>query len=137
MTLSPRSSLGRKPAQRRMLLRNLVTSLLLYEKTRTTKARAKAIQPIIDRLINKAKTRAPHIAVRFLNQILTDRNAAQKVFEVFVDRYKSRPSGFTRIKPLGLRKGDGAQLVEISLVDGPNEPETRKKKVLKKSSPKS
>lgn len=133
MKLPPRSSLGRKPAMRRMLLRNLVTSLLLYEKIRTTRARAKAIQPIVDRLITKAKNRPPHIAVRFINQIVTHRNAGQKVFEVFVDRYKSRPSGFTRMKPLGLRQGDGAELVEISLVDGASEPETPKEKPSKKS----
>ncbi|HLC76523.1 MAG TPA: 50S ribosomal protein L17 [Candidatus Peribacterales bacterium] len=137
MTLSPRTSLGRKPAPRRMLVRNLVTSLLLYEKVRTTHARAKAIQPMIDRLITKAKKRPPHIAARFINQIVTHRNAAQKVFEVFVDRYKDRPSGFTRMKPLGLRKGDGAKLVEISLVDSGLEPETPKKKPSKKPSQKS
>jgi len=111
-----------------MLVRNLITSLLLYESVKTTRARAKAIQPLVDRMIAKAKSRPPHIAVRFLNTVVTDRNAARKVFEVFVDRYKSRPSGFTRIKPLGTRKGDGAKLVEISLVDSATEKETPRKK---------
>src|SRR3989344_5306002 len=99
--LSPKVSLGRKPAQRRMLVRNLITSLLLYESVKTTRARAKAIQPLVDRMIAKAKSRPPHIAVRFLNTVVTDPTAARKVFEVFVDRYKSRPSGFPRINPLG------------------------------------
>lgn len=128
--LSPSQSLGRKPAMRRMLLRNLVTSLLLYERIKTTKVRAKALQPLIDRMITKAKTKPAHIAVRALNRIVTDKNAARKIFDVLVARYQSRPSGMTRIRPLGIRKGDGAQLVEISLVDSEVSPEnsTSKKK---------
>lgn len=103
-----------------MLLRNLITSLFLYETVRTTEARARAMQPIIDRMIAKSKTSPPHIAVRFLNRIVTDKNAAKKMFEVFVPRYDKRTSGFTRFSPVGLRKGDGARLVEISLVDSPH-----------------
>ena len=117
MIRSTSSKLGRKPAQRSALLRHLATSLILYESIRTTRARAKAIQPLIDRMITKAKTRPPHIAVRFLSRIVTDKNASRKIFEVLVERYKNRPSGFSRIKPLGRRKGDGAEFVEISLVD--------------------
>lgn len=121
--LSPRQSLGRKPEMRRMMLRNLATSLLLYEKIKTTKVRARALQPLIDRMISKAKSRPAHIAVRSLNRIVTDKNAARKIFEVLIARYKNRPSGLTRIRPLGIRKGDGAELVEISLVDSPVAPE--------------
>lgn len=99
-----------------MLLRNLVTSLFLYESIRTTKNRARAIQPIVDRMIAKAKSRPPHIAVRFLNRVVTDRNASRKIFEVLTERFKNRPSGFTRMRPIGRRRGDGAELVEISLV---------------------
>ena len=116
MILSGSSKLGRKPSQRKALLRNLVTSLILYESIRTTRARAKAIQPLLDRMITKAKNRPPHIAVRFLNRIVTDKNASRKIFEVLQSRYHTRTSGFTSIKPLGRRRGDGAELVEISLV---------------------
>ncbi len=100
-----------------MLIRNLATSLLLYESVRTTKARARAIRPIVDRMIAKAKAWPPHTAARFMQKYVTDKNAAKKVFEVLIERYKDRPSGFTRTKPIGLRKGDGAEMVEISLVD--------------------
>ncbi|MBT3835344.1 50S ribosomal protein L17 [Candidatus Peribacteria bacterium] len=112
-----KSTLGRKPTQRRPLVRNLVTSLILYEKLKTTKARAKAIQPLFDRMLNKAKKRPSHIAIRFINQIVTDKNASRKMIEVFKDRFKNRPSGFTSVKAIGLRKGDGAEMVEISLVE--------------------
>ena len=99
-----------------MLLRNLVTSLILYESIRTTRTRAKAVQPVLERMIAKAKSRPPHLAVRFVNRIVTDRNAAKKMFEVVLPKFAKRPSGFSRIKPIGKRKGDGAELVEISLV---------------------
>ncbi len=107
--------LGRKPAQRRMLLRNLVTSLILYESIRTTQTRAKAIVPILERMLTRAKGRPPHIAVRFLNRFLTDKNASRKVMEVLLPRLKERPFGHTRISPLGRRMGDGAAMVTVSL----------------------
>jgi large subunit ribosomal protein L17 len=122
--LSHRSTLGRKPAQRTMMLRNLVTSLLLYEEIRTTKARAIAIRPVIDRMIVKAKKNSRIVTFRELESFVTDKNAARKVVDVFIKRFAKRPSGFTRIKPLGLRKGDGAQLVKISLVDSPHSTDT-------------
>lgn len=115
-----RSGLGRKPAQRRPMVRNLLTSLILYESLRTTRARAKAIQPLLDRMIAKSKSRPPHIAIRFVNQIVTTKNASKKIFEVLLERFKSRPSGFTRITPVGRRRGDGAEMVEISLVTDDN-----------------
>ena len=111
------ASLGRKPFQRKALLRNLATSLILYESIRTTRSRAKAVQPIIDRLIAKAKAQPTHVAIRYLNRVVTDKNACKKTLEVLVPRYEKRPSGFSSIKPVGRRKGDGAELVEITLVD--------------------
>lgn len=112
--------LGRKPAQRRMLLRNLVTSLILYESIRTTKTRAKVLQPLLDRLIVKARTQQPKSAIRFLNRIVTDKNASRKTMEVLVPRFQKRPSGYSRIRLLGRRKGDGAEMVELSLMDLPS-----------------
>jgi large subunit ribosomal protein L17 len=126
MITSYSSKLGRKPAKRLSLVRNLVTSLVLYESIRTTKNRAKAIQPVLDRMITKAKTRPPHIAVRYLNRVVTDDNASRKIFEVLIERFKSRNSGYSSIKPLGRRKGDGAELVQISLVSDKPNSETNK-----------
>lgn len=117
MTPSLRTQrLSRKPAQRKQLVRNLVTSLLLYESIRTTETRAKVIQPLIEKMITKAKSQPPHLAVRSMNRIVTDKNASRKMFEVIVPMFQNRSSGFTRIRSLGRRIGDGAKLVEISLV---------------------
>ena|SRR3989344_5617834 len=112
----PNRPLGRKPAQRRMLVRNLVTSLILYESIRTTRARAKVIVPILERMLTSAKSRQPHLAVRFMNEFLNDRNASRKMMEVVLPRLVNHASGFTRISPLGRRIGDGAQMVQVSLL---------------------
>jgi len=113
-----RQRLKQKPAHARMLKRNLVTSLLLYESVRTTKTRAKAVQPVIDRLITVSKKNSPHVAIRYINRFVTDKNASRKIMEVFKARYAKRSSGLTRMVPAGARKGDGAMLVDLSLVEG-------------------
>lgn len=112
-----RRRLTQKPHHARLLQRNLVTSLLLYEAVRTTKSRARSIQGIVDRLIVSAKKQQDHQAVRMLNAYLMDKNACRKVMEVFKDRYKTRTSGFTSMKAVGSRKGDGAEMVDLTLMD--------------------
>ena len=113
-----RNKLSLKPAHARMFKRNLLTSLLLYEKVRTTKKRAEAIAPEVDTLINFAKKNKPHVAIRRINQRVTDKNASRKVMEVFIKRYAKRSSGLTRMEALGYRVGDGAEVVHLSLVEG-------------------
>ncbi len=112
----------------------MVTSLILYEAIRTTRNRARVIRSILDRLISNAKRQETHVAVRSLNAYILDKNASRKVMQVFVDRYKNRTSGFTTVKAVGARKGDGAQLVDLMLIDaelGTQEkvPEVKEKKV--------
>jgi large subunit ribosomal protein L17 len=112
-----RLRLKQKPGHARSLERNLVTSLLLYETIRTTKKRAEVIRPIIDHLITIAKTRPAHNAIRALNRVVTHKNASRKAMEVFKSRYASRTSGFTRMVPVGSRRGDGAELVDVTLIE--------------------
>ncbi|MBM3227378.1 50S ribosomal protein L17 [Candidatus Peribacteria bacterium] len=109
--------LNYKPQLARMMERNLVTSLLLYESIRTTQKRAKVIQPIIDKLITAARTKTPVLAIRHINAVVTDRNASRKIMEVYKARYAKRTSGLTRIVPVGARKGDGARLVDLTMMD--------------------
>lgn len=101
-----------------MLKRNLLTSLLLYESVRTTKKRASVIAPKVDKIINYAKTHKPHVAIRYINKTVTDTNASKKIMEVFIKRYAKRSSGLTRTKAAGFRVGDGAEIVDITLVEG-------------------
>ena len=110
--------LNQKPGHARMLKRNLITSLLLYEKMRTTKKRAAVITPEIDKIITFAKNHTPHVAIRHINTIVTDKNASKKIMEVYIKRFAKVQSGLTRIKAAGSRDGDGAELVDVSLVEG-------------------
>jgi large subunit ribosomal protein L17 len=112
-----RLRLNKKRDQAWSIQRNLVTSLLLYETVRTTRKNAKVVQPMIDRLIADAKKKTPHNAIRSLNKVLTDANASKKVMEVLTKRYANRASGFTKIVIAGARKGDGAPIVDLMLMD--------------------
>jgi len=127
-----------------MLERNLITSLLLYESIRTTRKRAKVVQPVIDKLIHYAKSHPPHVAIRYANRILTDKNASRKIMEVYCVRYAERSSGLSRMTPVGSRRGDGAELVDLTLIDaviGAHEEEkkttSKKTKSSETSAPKS
>lgn len=129
-----RLRLIQKPDHARLMERNLVTSLILYEAIRTTRNRARVVRAIIDRLISNAKRQETHVAVRSLNAYVTDVNASRKVMQIFIDRYKTRTSGFTTVKAAGARKGDGAQLVDLMLIDAElgtqtKVPEVKEKKV--------
>lgn len=112
-----RLRLNQKPNHAALLLRNLATSIVLYETVRTTKKRAKVVAPMVEKLITLAKTKEPRIAIRAINAVVMHENASKKLMEVLKQRYAKRPSGYTRITPVGARKGDGAELVDLELMD--------------------
>ena len=99
------------------MLKNMVTSVLLYERVRTTKKRAQVLKGIVDRVITIGKRERTDLAIRKINQYVFDDNACRKVLEVLKQRYKSRPSGFSRVVPVGTRHGDGALLADVILID--------------------
>jgi large subunit ribosomal protein L17 len=101
---------------REALLRNLATSVILFEKVKTTKARAKQVQPIVEKLITKAKTKETVEAIRQIGKVVLDEKASRKLLEVLKNRYKDRPGGYTRLVKLGHRAGDAAEMVQIQLV---------------------
>lgn len=107
--------LDRKKEPRELMLRNLASSILIYEKVKTTEAKAKAVKPLVERMITAAK-KGDLNARRGLIQVLLQKNAVKKSMEVLGDRYKERSGGYTRIVKLGARQGDGAQMVQIELV---------------------
>jgi len=107
--------LDRKKEPRKALLRNLATNLILYEKIKTTEAKAKALKPIIEKLITKGKAGDLH-ARRELMKYLYLENAVKKVLEDLSPRYKERKGGYTRIIKLGSRQGDAAKIVQIEFV---------------------
>ncbi|OQY49127.1 MAG: 50S ribosomal protein L17 [Anaerolineaceae bacterium 4572_78] len=108
--------LGRKSAQRKALLRGLATELIRHGKIQTTEAKAKSVQPVVEKLITLAKRGDLH-ARRLVAGRLYDPAILQKLFDELAQIYESRHGGYTRIYKLGPRKGDGAPMAFIELVD--------------------
>ena len=102
--------------ERAALIRNMATSVILFEKVKTTIARAKAVRPVVEDLITKAKTKDAREAIRQISQIVFDEKASRKLLEVLKERYKDREGGYTRVVKMGRRAGDAAEVVQIQLV---------------------
>ncbi|HCZ1038894.1 TPA: 50S ribosomal protein L17 [Staphylococcus aureus] len=117
--------LGRTSDQRKAMLRDLATSLIISERIETTEARAKEVRSVVEKLItlgkkgdlashrNAAKTLRN---VEILNEDETTQTALQKLFGEIAERYTERQGGYTRILKQGPRRGDGAESVIIELV---------------------
>ncbi|MDX9893019.1 MAG: 50S ribosomal protein L17 [Patescibacteria group bacterium] len=107
--------LDRKKESREALLRSLATSIILYEKVKTTKAKAKAVKPMVEKLITVSKENNL-TSRRKLLDVLYHKKAVKKALEVLGPRYKERRGGYTRIVKIGTRQGDGAEMVQIEFV---------------------
>lgn len=107
--------LDRKQGPRTALIKGLVTSILLYEKVRTTRAKAKAAQPLVEKMITVGKAGTLH-ARRELLKFFPIAHPVKKIMEELAPRYKDRTGGYTRMTRLGERQGDGAEMVQIELV---------------------
>lgn len=109
-------TLDRKKAPRVALLKNLTAKALLYEKLITTLAKAKAVKPLIEKLITLAKN--PTLANRRRAlQLIGSQKTVKKLFEVWGKRYENRAGGYTRLIKLTPRQGDGAPEALIEFVD--------------------
>ncbi|MFQ6015447.1 MAG: 50S ribosomal protein L17 [Anaerolineae bacterium] len=108
--------LGRSSSHRRALFRNLITELFRHERIKTTEAKARAIRPQAEKLITLAKRGDLH-ARRQLEAFLTDKEVAKKLCDEIAPDYEERPGGYTRLFKLGPRKGDGAQMALLELVE--------------------
>lgn len=117
--------LGRSTKHRKALRRNLMIALVLNESIKTTDAKARAIQGEVEKLITKAKrglahespSRVVHARRLVLARLGNNRPATTKIFEELAPRYADRPGGYTRRLKLGPRKGDGAEMAIIELVE--------------------
>ena len=107
---------GRKKDHREHMERNLLTSLVLYEKIDTTKTKAKDISSSFDKLMTTAKKNNDN-AKKKISSVLFDSKSAAKVFEVLVPRYKNRASGYTTMINLSNRKGDNSTICRLELMD--------------------
>jgi large subunit ribosomal protein L17 len=109
--------LRRTSEQKLALMRNLATSLIEHGAIETTEAKAKELRPFVEKLITKAKTGTLHsrrLAIRHIHK----RAAADKLFQEIGPKYATRNGGYTRILKTGHRKGDGADMARIELIEG-------------------
>ena len=109
--------LRRTSEQKLALMRNLATSLIEAGAIETTEAKAKELRPFVEKLITKAKSGTLH-ARRLATRHIHKREAADKLFQEIGPRYAKRPGGYTRILKTGHRKGDGAEMARIELIEG-------------------
>ncbi len=109
--------LGRTSEHRRALFRNQLRSLIQHERIITTLPKAKELRPIIERMITKTRMANGVHARRLVNRWVADRDLIKRLFTEIGPRFASRPGGYTRILKLGPRRGDGAELAILELVD--------------------
>jgi len=117
MLATPRKGrrLGGSSAHQKSMLANLVASLIAAEAITTTEAKAKALRPVAEKVITKAKKGGLHNH-RQVVSFLRDKEMVAKLFEEIGPRYADRPGGYTRILKIGPRPGDNAPMARIELV---------------------
>jgi large subunit ribosomal protein L17 len=107
----------RSPSHRRMMLRNLATSLLEHGRIETTLPKAKELQPFVEKLITLARDGWSLNNFRRSLAVLTKKDVAFKLFKEIGPRYEGRPGGYTRIFKLAkVRQGDAAPMAVIALL---------------------
>lgn len=121
--------LGRKTEHRISLLRSIATSLFEKERIVTTLAKAKSARPFIEKAITLGKKNTLH-ARRNALKYVCKKEVLKKLFDDIGPRFVERPGGYSRIIKLGERKGDGAPMAVLELVD--YEFKKKEKKVKKK-----
>ena len=123
MPATPRRSrrFGGDAAHQRLMMANLVASLIAAEAIVTTEAKAKAVRPIAEKLITKAKKAGDDEEtglhrIREIQAYLGDKEMTYKLVHDVAPRYAERPGGYLRILKLGPRHGDNAPMARVELV---------------------
>jgi large subunit ribosomal protein L17 len=114
------SKLNRRSSNRKALLRDLTTQLILHEKIETSVIKAKELKRVVEKMITFAKKGDLHslrLAGAFVRTLeLNDQTALQKLFKVIGPKYQDRNGGYTRIYNIGYRMGDACPMAIIELV---------------------
>jgi large subunit ribosomal protein L17 len=106
---------GGNAGHQRLLMANLVSSLIAAEGIVTTEAKAKALRPVAEKVITKARKGGLHNHRQILS-FLGDQEITAKLMDEVGPRYADRPGGYTRVLKLGPRQGDNAPMARIELV---------------------
>lgn len=108
--------LNRNSGQRRALYRSLLIGLVTHDRIRTTEAKAKEIQPMVEKLITVSRSDTPHHRTLALS-VLANEAAVARLFDEIGPRFAGRSGGYTRIFKIKTRPGDGATVCQIEMVD--------------------
>ena len=109
---------GRERSHRNAMMRNMVTSLLAHEHVSTTNAKGKELKRRAEHMITFAKRGDLHSRRQVLRHI-ADKSVVSKLFDELGPRYSERKGGYTRLVKIGPRRGDGAEMCIVELVDRP------------------
>jgi large subunit ribosomal protein L17 len=127
--------LSRTKNERRRLFQSLARELFMHGGIVTTLAKAKAVQPLIEKLITKAK-RGDASDMMQIRKVLAEKNSVVQLLQDAKTRFATRSSGFTRILKLDSRISDRAKMAQLSFVDAIVDSDTIKpKKIVPKSKP--
>jgi large subunit ribosomal protein L17 len=108
--------LRRNPAHRKALLRNLTTSIIEKNRIETTLAKARAVRPIVEKMITIGKSGTLADKRRALSYLFK-RKAVIILFDEVAPRFMDRNGGYTRIMKTDFRKGDGAEMAILEFTD--------------------
>ena len=107
--------------ERIALLKGLLRSMIIYKKIETTETRAKEIQPLVEKLVTRAKNDSVHsrrIARAAIGgKSASDEDIVKELFTVIAPQFQDRPGGYTRMAHKGIRRGDGAPVVVLEFVN--------------------
>lgn len=118
--------LNRDTDHRKALLRNLSKSLITFGSVETTLAKAKFVQPYVEKLVTKAKRGPDFTNINRVNAKLRSHEALKILFEDIAMRFSERNGGYTRVVKLGFRKGDRAPMARIEWVESPKKTKDKK-----------
>src|ERR1700736_2021651 len=119
--------LGRNTSHRRSLLRNLVASLIIQERIETTVPKAKALRPLVEKMITLGKRGDLSARRQAIGYLMTSA-AVDKLFDTIAPRFGDRNGGYLRIVRLGWRKGDGADTAFVELLGSEKLQEEKREK---------
>lgn len=125
------SKLGRRTSQRKAMIRDLVTDLIINDCIETTLPKAKELQKLADKMVTLGKKgtlaarRQAAQLVRFEmaqevneeGEVVKEQYAIQKLFNEIAPKYDNRNGGYTRVLKTGPRRGDSAPMAIIAWVE--------------------
>jgi large subunit ribosomal protein L17 len=113
---SGHKKLNRTASHRQAMFANMAAALVKHEQIVTTLPKAKALRPVVERLVTLAK-KGDLGSRRLVLARMRDQDQTKKLFDTLAPRMKGRAGGYTRVLKAGFRHGDNAPLAVIEFVD--------------------